>query len=93
MMNTAFAALTLICAPAVPPATNAKDRMTPSRPPRSRSFCRPARRARALRSLLRSPGLTFRAKEMGDYLRSQSALPPRLSGFASILTACTCHKT
>jgi 4-carboxymuconolactone decarboxylase len=37
--------------------------------------------------LLRSPELMLRAKEMGDYLRYRSALPPRLSELAILLTA------
>jgi len=37
--------------------------------------------------LLRSPELMIRAKEMGDYLRYRSALPPRLSELAILLTA------
>lgn len=37
--------------------------------------------------LLRSPELMSRARAMGDYLRYNSALPPRLSEFVILLTA------
>jgi 4-carboxymuconolactone decarboxylase len=37
--------------------------------------------------LLRSPELMTRARAMGDYLRYNSALPPRLSEFVILLTA------
>jgi 4-carboxymuconolactone decarboxylase len=37
--------------------------------------------------LLRSPELLSRARAMGDYLRFRSALPPRQSEFAILLTA------
>ena len=37
--------------------------------------------------LLRSPEVMNRARAMGDYLRYKSALPPRLSEFAIIMTA------
>jgi 4-carboxymuconolactone decarboxylase len=37
--------------------------------------------------LLRSPEVMTRARAMGDYLRFKSALPPRLSEFAILLTA------
>ena len=37
--------------------------------------------------LLRSPDLMTRARAMGDYLRYNSALPPRLSEFVILLTA------
>ena len=37
--------------------------------------------------LLRSPDLMLRAKEMGDYLRYNSALPPRLSELAILIVA------
>jgi 4-carboxymuconolactone decarboxylase len=37
--------------------------------------------------LLRSPEVMSRARAMGDYLRFKSALPPRLSEFAILLTA------
>ena len=37
--------------------------------------------------LLRSPEVMTRARAMGDYLRYRSALPPRLSEFAILLTA------
>jgi len=37
--------------------------------------------------LLRSPEVMIRARAMGDYLRFRSALPPRLSEFAILLTA------
>jgi 4-carboxymuconolactone decarboxylase len=37
--------------------------------------------------LLRSPEVMLRAKAMGDYLRFKSALPPRLSEFAILITA------
>lgn len=37
--------------------------------------------------LLRSPELMTRARAMGDYLRFNSALPPRLSEFVILLTA------
>ena len=39
--------------------------------------------------LLRSPDLMLRAKEMGDYLRYNSVLPPRLSELAILITAHT----
>ena len=38
-------------------------------------------------SLLRSPEVMTRARAMGDYLRYNSALPPRLSEFVILLTA------
>jgi 4-carboxymuconolactone decarboxylase len=37
--------------------------------------------------LLRSPEVMLRAKAMGDYLRFKSAIPPRLSEFAILITA------
>jgi 4-carboxymuconolactone decarboxylase len=37
--------------------------------------------------LLRGPDLMLRAKEMSDYLRYNSALPPRLSEFATLIVA------
>jgi 4-carboxymuconolactone decarboxylase len=37
--------------------------------------------------LLRSPEVMNRARAMGDYLRFKSALPPRLSEFAILITA------
>jgi 4-carboxymuconolactone decarboxylase len=37
--------------------------------------------------LLRSPEVLSRARAMGDYLRYESALPPRLSEFLILLTA------
>lgn len=37
--------------------------------------------------LLRSPEVMLRAKAMGDYLRYQSSLPPRLNELAILLTA------
>ena len=37
--------------------------------------------------LLRSPDMMTRARAMGDYLRYNSALPPRLSEFVILLTA------
>jgi 4-carboxymuconolactone decarboxylase len=37
--------------------------------------------------LLRSPEVMSRARAMGDYLRFQSSLPPRLSEFVILLTA------
>lgn len=37
--------------------------------------------------LLRSPELMTRTRAMGDYLRYQSALPPRLSEFVILMTA------
>ena len=37
--------------------------------------------------LLRSPDLMLRAKEMGDYLRYNSVLPPRLSELAILIVA------
>jgi 4-carboxymuconolactone decarboxylase len=37
--------------------------------------------------MLRSPEVMLRAKAMGDYLRFKSALPPRLSEFAILITA------
>jgi 4-carboxymuconolactone decarboxylase len=37
--------------------------------------------------LLRSPDVMTRARAMGDYLRYNSALPPRLSEFVILLTA------
>jgi 4-carboxymuconolactone decarboxylase len=39
--------------------------------------------------LLRSPELLSRARALGDYLRFRSALPPRQSEFAILLTAST----
>src|SRR6478735_5918036 len=37
--------------------------------------------------LLRSPEVMNRARAMGDYLRFNSVLPPRLSEFAILITA------
>src|SRR6516162_7373999 len=37
--------------------------------------------------LLRSPEVMTRARAMGDYLRFKSALPPRLSEFAILITS------
>jgi 4-carboxymuconolactone decarboxylase len=37
--------------------------------------------------LLRSPEVMLRAKAMGDYLRFKSAIPPRLSELAILITA------
>lgn len=38
-------------------------------------------------ALLRSPEVMLRAKAMGDYLRFESSLPPRLSEMAILITA------
>ena len=38
-------------------------------------------------ALLRSPEVMLRAKAMGDYLRFESSLPPRLSEMAILVTA------
>src|SRR5262245_1297180 len=38
-------------------------------------------------TMLRSPEVMTRARAMGDYLRYNSALPPRLSEFVILLTA------
>src|SRR5437868_2018849 len=38
-------------------------------------------------ALLRSPELADRAQKMGEYIRFNSSLPPRLSEFAILITA------
>src|ERR1700716_214920 len=38
-------------------------------------------------ALLRSPELTDRAQKMGEYIRFNTSLPPRLSEFAILITA------
>src|ERR1700716_2294659 len=38
-------------------------------------------------ALLRSPELTDRAQRMGEYIRFNTSLPPRLSEFAILITA------
>jgi 4-carboxymuconolactone decarboxylase len=88
----AFLALVLL-----PVAAAAQDRMPPIPAEQLTAAQRTAveelRSARGIEirgpwiPLLRSPEVLSRARAMGDYLRFESALPPRLSEFVILLTA------
>jgi len=86
-------ALLLAC----PAITFGQDRMPMLEPgsmtPEQRAAVDELRRVRGIElrgpwiPLLRSPEVLGRARAMGDYLRFDSALPPRLSEFVILLTA------
>jgi 4-carboxymuconolactone decarboxylase len=97
-MKTCLATSTLILVVlATPPTSAAQDRMPPIPPQKMTDAQRTAgmelqdARGYALRGpwhpLLRSPDLMGRVLELSDYLRFNSALPPRLSEFVILMTA------
>jgi 4-carboxymuconolactone decarboxylase len=87
----------LLCALMLPVLAAAQDRMPPIPPQKmtdeQRNAAQELQNARgyALRGpwhpLLRSPDLMERILELSDYLRFNSALPPRLSEFVILVTA------
>jgi 4-carboxymuconolactone decarboxylase len=92
-MKKALIALALLVAPAV----SAQDRMPPipaekmteaqKKAVAEFEAARKAPLSGPFVPLLRSPEVMNRARAMGDYLRFNSVLPPRLSEFAIIITA------
>jgi 4-carboxymuconolactone decarboxylase len=90
-------ATVLLMALVVPAAASAQDRMPPIPPAKMTDAQRKAAselqeaRGYPLRGpwhpLLRSPDLMGRMLELSDYLRFNSALPPRLSEFVILMTA------
>jgi 4-carboxymuconolactone decarboxylase len=90
-------AVMLLCALMLPVLAAAQDRMPPIPPQKmtdaQRNAAQELQNARgyALRGpwhpLLRSPDLMGRILELSDYLRFNSALPPRLSEFVILMTA------
>jgi 4-carboxymuconolactone decarboxylase len=95
LRSAGASALTLILA--IPAAAPAQDRMPPippqkmTEPQRQVAIELQNARGYALRGpwhpLLRSPDLMGRILELSDYLRFNSALPPRLSEFVILMTA------
>ena len=65
------------------------DKMTPEQKQAAADFkaARGAELSGPFYPMLRSPEVMTRARAMGDYLRYNSALPPRLSEFVILLTA------
>ena len=92
-----YIATALLIVLAGPVSAAAQDRMPPIPPQKMTDAQRKAAselqeaRGYALRGpwhpLLRSPDLMGRVLELSDYLRFNSALPPRLSEFAILITA------
>jgi 4-carboxymuconolactone decarboxylase len=86
-----------LMAVAVPALAAAQDRMPPipadQLTPAQQKAIEELRSARGIElrgpwvPLLRSPEVLSRARAMGDYLRFNSALPPRLSEFVILITA------
>jgi len=97
-MHVGIAGLVLSCASfGVTAAAVAQDRMPPipveQMTPEQRAAATELETVRNIRlrgpwiPLLRSPDLINRVRGLGDYLRYESALPPRLSEFLILLTA------